>query len=273
MELVERGDGERRFLRRRRRREAWIDRKDGAAVFVKSCRLTDPGAIARATLRLGGARLVFKGALHEAQRTLECEARIGRGARLLALGERRAGGVVVGEALLFEALLEHETLVQRIASLRGRDERVAALERAAEVLLIFDRARLSHLDLNPANVMLHATDPAQDCAVDIEQVVELDRPRSDLLVHGFGHLYTRGIEEHVDRGEFHAAVLPALARALSVESVPEDVLWAYRWFVGRSLRRRTRLRLARVGLERIGWMRRDIARRAERATRAGKSPV
>jgi len=272
--VVEAATGEPDYVKRRERRAAWIARGGGLEVFVKRARLADFGAVLRATLRAGGSWIAYKGALHEAERTLAVEGRVPRVARLYAIGEQRRRGWVVEETLVFEALVEHETLADRVAARRHDPaERADALRRAIAVLLDYDRAGLAHLDLNSRNVMLHRADPGQDCAVDIEQVVEIAAPRSDLLAHAFGHLYTRGIEEHVARPEYQAIALPSLARALGVEEVPSDVLLAYRWFLGRSLKRRQRLRLARQGLDRMRWMRRSIERRAARAARPRPSDL
>ena len=257
------GTGRRTWLHRRERREAWIDRGPDQAVFVKRVCLPDAAAVLRATFRAGGSWIAYKGALHEAERTVLAEARLKRVARLYALGERRRWGTVREEILVFEALLRHRTLDEIvIASRDDPPARKRALERGVEVLLQLDGARLVHLDLNPRNVMLHDIDPEQDCAVDIEQLVELDRPRPDLLAHGFGHLYTRGVQEHSTPDEYNSIAMPAMARALGTDEVPEDVLQYYDWFLGRSLGRRSRLRLARVGVGRIPWMRRRIAHRA-----------
>lgn len=263
--LVESREAQVTWLNRRPRRGAWLVARGDRSAFVKRVSLRDLGAVLRATLRVGNSWMAYKGALHEAERTLAAESRVGRVARLYAMGERRRRGWVVEETLVFEALVEHETLLERIEALRGDSgARRAALERAMRVLIDYDRARLCHLDLNPRNLMLHESDPRQDCAVDIEQVVDLDRPRSDLLAHGFGYLYTQGMQDLVGVDEYNASALPALAEALgtSVDRIPEDVLRAYDWFLGRSLKRRQRLRLARVGLERLGWMRERIAHRA-----------
>lgn len=263
--LVEAPEAEITWLHRRPRRGAWIVAEGERRAFVKRVSLRDLGAVLRATLRVGSSWVAYKGALHEAERTLVAESRVGRVARLYAIGERRSRGWVVEETLIFEALVEHETLLEALE--RRRDDPTArrdALERGMRVLIDYDRARLCHLDLNPRNLMLHRTDPRQDCAVDIEQVVDLDRPRSDLLAHGFGYLYTQGMQDLVGVEEYNAVALPALAEALeiSVDRIPEDVLRAYDWFLGRSLKRRQRLRLARIGLERLGWMRARIANRA-----------
>jgi len=268
VELVESGRLQRRMLRERRRRCAWIDGVGRGAVFGKRVLLVDPDAILRATWRLRGRLLGNKGALLEAQRTLLAEGRLRRVARLLALGERRRAGWVVEQTLLFEALLDHETLLDRLAATRGGlEHQRSALERAMRLALELDTQGLVHLDLNPKNVMLHASDPDQDCVVDIEQLVELEGPRPDLLAHTLGHLFSRGAEEHCPRARYHALALPALARGLGVEEPPDDVLAAYDWFLGRSLGRRVRLKLARVGLAGMPALLRAIQRRAAVAPR------
>jgi hypothetical protein len=214
-------------------------------LFVKRFRMRDTSEIARETLRAG--RHVMKGAWVEARGALLLCRTVGRGARLFALGERRRLGLVVEQVLLFEALREHSTLGRMIAA-ADPAARLGLVERAGRLALELDARGLAHLDLNHRNVMLHGADPARDCLVDAELVLEVTPRGPDVLAFVLGYLFQHGLAEFVDRTAYRPLAQRLLAQGLGLERAPLAARQACEYFTWTPLSRRQRVRLARSGL-------------------------
>lgn len=218
------------------------------AVFCKEFHL-DGGGTVRETMRLSGDRLGRKGAVTEAAGSLLAEGRFDRVPHFFALGERTRLGVVSDQVLLFEALLGHRTLLETLTSAPSdRALQSAVLGRALDLVVDLDAAGLAHLDANAKNIMISEPGPRDDRLVDLEQVVEAEPQRPDLLGFSFGYLYQLGVRDLVQRADYDDVAIPRLARALGVARPGELALRSYRYFQKKPLNRRERLRLARKGI-------------------------
>lgn len=249
------------LLDEKRHRELAIVERDGKRYFEKRFLLRDAGEVLRETLRLTGHLLGFKGAALEARHTLLAEKRLRRVARLHALGERVVAGLVVEQVLLFDALVEHVTLVRALEDAGGDRERLRELlERAFAIVVELLDAGLVHLDLNAKNVMVSPSTPDDDCAVDMEQLVEVDRGRDDVVAFALGYLYHWRVRELVPREDYDELALRWMPRALGGAPPSLRLLRAYRFFQKNALGRRARLRMVRVGLERMRTIRARVQR-------------
>ncbi|MCP3917411.1 MAG: hypothetical protein GY711_17840 [bacterium] len=229
-------------------KELAILRTGSLDIFWK--RMTpDSGGRLRETLRLRGLRLGRKGAVTEAAQTLLAARKLDRTAELYALGERTYMGVVVEQVLLLEGLTDH---VQLARVLEDAEDPRDALERTFELLLELDAAGLAHLDGHAKNVMLSNAAHEQDRLVDLEQLVEVEPRRPDVLGFAFGYLFRLGVQDHVSRRDYEPLALRALSRAFGDERPPDLALLAFRHFQKCALRRRERLRMAQHGLSALG---------------------